>query len=67
MNQQQHAAILPTANTAAEYLSPETDGAVGVPGLRVDANEAGDGGNREESKHRSLWILVSFKDLCNSG
>lgn len=63
MNHQQHAAFLPTIDTAAEYLSPEADGAVDVPGLRVDADETGDSGNRKASEHRSLWILVSFKDL----
>lgn len=57
-------AFLPTVDTAAKYLSPEADGAVGIPGLRVDADETGHGRNREESEHRSLWILVPFKDLC---
>lgn len=63
MNQQQQQHFLPTVDAAAKYLSPEADGAVGVPGLRVDANETGDGGDREESEHCSLRILVSFKDL----
>lgn len=36
-----------TVDTAAEDLSPEADGAILVPRLRVDADEAGDGGNRE--------------------
>lgn len=59
-----HGAFLPTVDTAAKYLGPEADGAVWIPGLRVDADETGHSGNREESEHRSLWILVSFKDLC---
>lgn len=58
--------FLHTFDAAAKYLSPEADGAVGIPGLRVDANETGDGGDREESEHRSLWILVPFKDLYKS-
>lgn len=58
--------FLPTINTTAEYLSPEADGAVKVPGLWVDSDEAGDGGYRKESEHWDLWILVSLKDLHNS-
>lgn len=54
---------LPTAQPTAQYLSPEADCAIRVPGLRVDPDETGDGGNRKESEHRSLWILVSFKNL----
>lgn len=53
-------------DTAAKYLGPEADGAVGVPGLRVDADETGDGGNRKECEHGSLWTLVPFKDLNSS-
>lgn len=55
-----------TINTAAKNLSPEADGPIGVPGLGVDANKAGHGGNWKEPKNRSLWILVSVKYLCNS-
>lgn len=50
-------------NTAAEDLRSEADGAVGVPSLRVDADEAGDRGNRKQRQDRDLWILVPFKDL----
>lgn len=57
---------MPTVDTTAEYLSPEADGAVGVPGLRVDTDETGDSGNREESKYRRLWILVPFKYLYST-
>lgn len=53
-------------NSATEYLRPEADGAVEVPGLGVNADETGDSGNRKESEDRSFWILVSFEDLCNS-
>lgn len=53
-------------NSTTEYLRPEADGAVEVPGLGVNADETGDGGNRKESEDRSFWILVSFEDLCNS-
>lgn len=54
---------IPTVNTTAQYLCSEADGPVEVPGLRVDADESGHSGDREESQHRGLWILVSFKDL----
>ncbi len=57
------AAFFPTINTTAEYLSSEADGAVDVPRLRVDADETGNSGNGKECEHRSLWVLVSFKDL----
>lgn len=53
-------------DAAAEDLGPEADGAVGVPSLRVDADETGDSGNRKQRQHRDLWILVPFKDLYNS-
>lgn len=53
--------FFPTVNTAAKYFSPEADGPVGVPGLWVDADETGNGGNRKEPKNRRLRILVSFK------
>lgn len=53
-------------NSTTEYLRPEADGAVEVPGLGVNADETGDSGNRKESEDRSFWILVSFEDLCNS-
>lgn len=36
-----------TVDAAAEDLSPEADGAILVPRLRVDADETGDSGNRE--------------------
>lgn len=55
-----------TVNAAAQDLGAEADGAVGVPGLRVDADETGDCGNRKEPQHGDLWILVPFKDLRNS-
>lgn len=55
-----------TVNTAAEDLRSEADGAVGVPSLRVDADETSHCGNRKEPQHWDLWILVPFKDLCNS-
>lgn len=54
-----------TINAAAEDLRPEADGAVGVPGLRVDANETSHCGNRKEPQNWDLWILVPFKNLCN--
>lgn len=63
---EQRAAFLPTVDAAAENLSPEADGAVGVPGLGVDAYVTGDSGNRQESEHRTLWVLVASKDLYNS-
>lgn len=53
-------------DAAAEDLRSEADGAVGVPSLRVDADETGRGGNREQRQNRHLWILVPFKDLKNS-
>lgn len=53
-------------NSTTEYLRPEADGSVEVPGLGVNADETGDGGNRKESEDWCLWILVSFEDLCNS-
>lgn len=59
--------FLPTLNTAAEYFSPEADGAVSVPALRVDADKSGNGGNRKESEHWGLRILVSYKDLHKCG
>lgn len=52
-----------TVSTAAEDLRSEADSAVGVPSLRVDADETSDCGNRKEPQHRNLWILVPFKDL----
>lgn len=55
-----------TVNAAAEDLGSEANGAVGVPGLGVDADVTGDGGNGEERQHRHLWVLVPFKDLFNS-
>lgn len=51
---------------AAEDLRSEADGAVGVPRLRVDADETGDRGNGEQRQDRDLRILVPFKDLYNS-
>lgn len=56
----------PTVDTTAQDLGPEADGAVGVPGLWVDADETGHGGNRKKSEHRSLWILVPFKYLYSA-
>lgn len=53
-------------HSASEYLGPEADAAVCVPGLRVDADEPGDGGNGKEPEHRRLWILVPFEYLYNS-
>lgn len=55
-----------TIDTAAEDLRSEADGAVGVPSLRVDADETGDSGNRKEPQNCDLWILAPFKDLYNS-
>lgn len=54
-----------TVSTAAKNLSPEADGPVGVPGLGVDANEAGHGGDWKKPKNGSLWILVALKNLYN--
>lgn len=48
---------------AAEDLGPEADGPVGVPGLRIDADETGDSGNQKKPKNRGLWILVPFEYL----
>lgn len=53
-------------NAAAEDLRSEADGAVGVPGLRVDADETGHSGNRKQRQDGDLWILVPFKDLWDS-
>lgn len=55
-----------TVNAAAEDLGSEADGPVGVPSLRVDADETSDRGNRKEPQHWDLWVLVPFKDLWNS-
>ena len=62
-NSQTH--LVPTVHTTAEDLRPEADGAVGVPGLRVDPDVTGDTGDGEESEHRGFWILVPFKYLNN--
>lgn len=55
-----------TIHAAAEDLRSEADGAVGVPSLRVDADETSNRGNRKEPQRWDLWILVPFKDLCDS-
>lgn len=56
-----------TVDTAAEYLGPEADGPVGVPGLRVDADETGHSGDGKGPENRSLRVLVPFEYLYNSG
>jgi len=52
-----------TFNPAAQELGPEADGAVDVPGLGVDPEEAGRCGDRQNAQNRRERVPVPCKYL----